>query len=43
LKLDVLVIDLDGPGTELHPDCQVVLLAETLIRELKEQARLADA
>ena len=43
LKLDVFVVDLDGSGTELDSDRQVVLLAEALVRELKEEAGLADA
>ena len=43
LQLDFLVIDLDGARAELDTNCQVVLLAKPLVRELQEQARLADA
>jgi len=38
LKLDVLLLDLDGACTELDADGQVVLLTESLVRELEEEA-----
>lgn len=34
LKLDLLLINLDDPGTELHPDCVRTWSHELLLREL---------
>lgn len=42
LQLDVFLLNLDCAGTELDSDGQVVLLAEPLVCELKEEARLSD-
>ena len=36
LQLDVLPVDLDRACSELHSDCEVVLLAEPLVRKLKQ-------
>lgn len=35
LKLNVLLRDLDGARAELNTDCQIMLLAEPLVRELE--------
>mmetsp|Transcript_34199 Transcript_34199/g.55014 ORF Transcript_34199/g.55014 Transcript_34199/m.55014 type:complete len:261 (-) Transcript_34199:62-844(-) len=43
LQLDLLVVNSYQPSTKLHADCQIMIGAEALVRELKEQARLADA
>ena len=36
LQLDVLPVDLDRACSELHSDCEVVLLAEPLVRKLQQ-------
>ena len=38
LQLDILLIDLHGTGSELNSNSQVVLLAESLVSELEQQA-----
>ncbi len=43
LQLDLLPLDVDHPGAELHPDGQVVHRLEALVRELQEEAGLANA
>ena len=42
LQLDVLVVNLDGPGTKLYANGEVVLLPKPLVRELQKKAGLAD-
>jgi hypothetical protein len=34
LKFDVLIVDLNCPGTELNANGEIVLLSESLISEL---------
>ena len=36
LQLDVFLLDLDCASAKLNTDCQVVLLAESFVRELKQ-------
>ena len=43
LELDLLVVDAHHAAAELHADRQVVDVLEPLVRELQQQARLADA
>ena len=42
LKLDGLFVYGNVPGSELHTNGEVVLLAEALVRKLEQQAGLAD-
>ena len=42
LKLDGLFVDGDVPGSELHTNGEVVLLAEALVSKLEQQAGLSD-
>jgi len=42
LKFDVLLLDLDSTSSKLDTDSQIVLLAESLVRKLEQQARLSD-
>ena len=42
LQLDILIINFYSATAELDSNSQIVLLAESLVRELKQQARLAD-
>ena len=42
LQLDIFLLDLDGTSAELDTNCQIVLLTEPLVCELKQQTRLAD-
>ena len=42
LQFDIFLIDLDGTCSELNSDSQIVLLAESLVRELEQQAGFAN-
>ena len=42
LQLYILIIDLNGAGTEFDSDGQIVLLPEALVSELEEEAGLAN-
>ena len=41
LQLYVFALNLNSPSPELHPDSQIVLLAEPFVCELQQQAGLA--
>lgn len=43
LQLDELVVQVDHAGTKFDPDCQVMDGLESLVGELQQQTRLADA
>ena len=43
LQLDVLFIDLNGASSELHSNCQIVLLSEAFVGELQQKTRLSDS
>lgn len=43
LELDVFLVDLDGAGTELHTNGEIVLLSEAFVSELQEETTFTDA
>ena len=43
LELDVFVVDLDCPRTELDAYSQIVLLSEPFVSKLEKQTRFPDA
>lgn len=42
LQFYILIINFNRTTAELHTDCQIMLLSETLVCELKKQARFSD-
>jgi len=43
LEFDVFIVDLEVSSPEFHPDGQVMLLSESFVCELEEEARFTDS